>query len=645
MRAPRIVAGVAFCLGIGLAMPVRADDVLHPGTPALDPPTLVALGVVLPITGDDNFTATVSMRYRVTGTTAWHDAMPLQHVHAEAVVGLTVAPQFAGSIFDLAPGTSYDIELHAVDTDGAVDQTLDLTGSTRPVPAHDPMNPHVVAVTDAASLTSALAAAQPGDVITLADGTYAGSFALNTSGTASDPIVIRGTSEEGTILDGGGCPACNILEVYGSYVHLEQLTLAHANRALRFQTAGATDDVVRYVHAKDVVLGFGSQPDQASFYYSDNTLEGRLVWPCVYASLDTNCNGSPAMMGLHANDDGIHVEGNGHVIAYNRISGFGDAMKVEEDGSVSDDFYGNDVLWTYDNAIELDTTVRGGRALRNRFTNTYATLSFQPIYGGPSYAIRNVLVNVVDEQFKLHANGSTPTVGAVILHNTIVRATRAVQCATANAPLYFTVENNLFIGPATLDPDGHVVRWDVPSVSTGTIDYNGLFPDGMFEYGYSPMGTTYANFAAVVAAGGFDQHSQLVGAGVLADGSVGPPDAMTTLQPSNPLLAPASRAIDSALVIPNVNDGFTGAGPDLGALEAGCAAPLYGPRPAGMDESNTSFACNAAGAGDGPISDGDDTGPGGGHSSGCCDGSGAGGSTMLLAVALGALIVRRRRKP
>ena len=34
-----------------------ADDVLHPGTPVLDPPTLVALGVALPITGDDNFTA------------------------------------------------------------------------------------------------------------------------------------------------------------------------------------------------------------------------------------------------------------------------------------------------------------------------------------------------------------------------------------------------------------------------------------------------------------------------------------------------------------------------------------------------------------------------------------------------------------
>ncbi len=34
-----------------------------------------------------------------------------------------------------------------------------------------------------------------------------------------------------------------------------------------------------------------------------------------------------------------------------------------------------------------------------------------------------------------------------------------------------------------------------------------------------------------------------------------------------------------------------GAGPDLGALELGCTLPIYGPRPAGVDESNQSFGC------------------------------------------------------
>jgi uncharacterized protein (TIGR03382 family) len=170
-----------------------------------------------------------------------------------------------------------------------------------------------------------------------------------------------------------------------------------------------------------------------------------------------------------------------------------------------------------------------------------------------------------------------------------------------------------------------------------------MYPDGMFEYGYSPMGTTYANFAAVVAAAGFDVHSQLVGAGVLADGSVGPPDASVMLLPSNPVLADASPAIDSALVMPNINDVFTGAGPDLGALEAGCDPPLYGPRPAGMDESNTSFGCKNDSVGDGVLGEDVDAGsPPGGHSGGCCDGSGTGGSSVLLGLALAGLRSRRR---
>jgi hypothetical protein len=630
---------VALVLILAAASPAFADDVLHPGTPVLDPPTLTALGVYLPIIGDDNFTATVTMRYRVTGTTAWHDALPLQHAHAEVVTGLTVMPQFAGSIFDLQPDTSYDIELHAVDADGPVDTTIMLTGQTRAVPAADPANPHQVAVTDAASLSAALAAAQPGDVIALADGTYTGQFSFTASGTAGDPIVIRGASQGGTILDGAGCTGCNVLEAYGSFIHVENLTIQNGSRALRWQGVGAQANVVRRVHITNVVLAIGSNTNQQDFYIADNIVEGRLVWPCVYTSDDPACNAG-SQHGLHANDDGIHVEGTGHVIAHNRISGFGDAMKTEFDGALSVDFYGNDVLWTYDNGIELDGSARNTRALRNRFTNTFATLSFQPIFGGPAYAIRNVLVNVADEQFKLHSRGTDPTVGAVIYHNTIVRAARAVQCSTAIAPLYFTTRNNLYVGPTTL-ADSHAVAWDVPSVSTASMDYDGFYPDGAYEFGYSPLGTTYPSFAALVAGGMFEGNATLVDSGVLG-GMVGPTDWTVTLAPTTPMLAPASAALDRGTVLPNVDDGFTGAAPDLGALEAGCDAPIYGPRPVGMDETNEPVGCSrATGGGDGTFGDDAGTTGGGKHSGGCCDADG--NATWLAALAAVALAFRRRR--
>ena len=50
----------------------------------------------------------------------------------------------------------------------------------------------VVAVSTAAALKSALSAAQPGDRIDLAAGTYSGNFVISKSGTASKPIVVCG---------------------------------------------------------------------------------------------------------------------------------------------------------------------------------------------------------------------------------------------------------------------------------------------------------------------------------------------------------------------------------------------------------------------------------------------------------------------
>ena len=44
-------------------------------------------------------------------------------------------------------------------------------------------------------------------------------------------------------------------------------------------------------------------------------------------------------------------------------------------------------------------------------------------------------------------------------------------------------------------------------------------------------------------------------------------------------------------MLPNVNDGYTGSAPDLGALERGCPIPIYGVRPVGIDETNEPYGC------------------------------------------------------
>ena len=43
-------------------------------------------------------------------------------------------------------------------------------------------------------------------------------------------------------------------------------------------------------------------------------------------------------------------------------------------------------------------------------------------------------------------------------------------------------------------------------------------------------------------------------------------------------LRPGSAAVDRGVALPTITTGFTGKAPDLGALEAGAPAPVYGPR-------------------------------------------------------------------
>jgi hypothetical protein len=118
-----------------------AQPILQISSAALDRPTVTNLGVQVLILGDDNYNATIIVRFRQVGSSLWNNAQPLHRVRPDVVTGLPVLEQFAGSIFDLRPATSYEIELHAQDSDGPVDQTLTLTGTTRPVPRTEPTSP------------------------------------------------------------------------------------------------------------------------------------------------------------------------------------------------------------------------------------------------------------------------------------------------------------------------------------------------------------------------------------------------------------------------------------------------------------------------------------------------------------------------
>ena len=143
MTKMRILAVFAWAsLSFVTAYAQTSRMIAQPGAVSLEPPTTGALGVEWRIQGDDNRNATVALAWRRTGELTWRDGLPLIRLNGEAVQqGASfhyVAPNmFAGSVFELEPGTSYDLRLRLSDPDaptGSPTVERILTARTRPVP-------------------------------------------------------------------------------------------------------------------------------------------------------------------------------------------------------------------------------------------------------------------------------------------------------------------------------------------------------------------------------------------------------------------------------------------------------------------------------------------------------------------------------
>jgi hypothetical protein len=373
---------------------------------------------------------------------------------------------------------------------------------------------------------------------------------VSRSGTAANPIFLRGESRDGVIVNASA--AGTGLTVSGRFVTVENFTVRNASWGAR--VTSADNVVVRRLKLTDISFGIevrgGTKRDH---YVCDNLLEGREVqWP--------------------ENDDsvwdfeGIVVTGAGHVICHNTLSGFGDALGQHQNTAIpnrSNDFYGNDVLWSGDNGIEMDFSDRNVRVYRNRFTNSgNHSISFQPVYGGPAYAIRNVIYNSGGGPFKFN---NDPT-GMIVLHNTAVRPGIAFAQYSGRAN-NFQMQNNIVIGT------GNTVLDFGTSVSLAEVDYNGWRPDGSYR-----LGTSHSSFNSFRNNSPYEHNGRLLTALPFATAITIPGSFTTFVQPLDAALSATSNAIDAGRILPNVNDGYTGAGPDLGAVERGAAAPVFGVR-------------------------------------------------------------------
>jgi len=548
---------------------------------------------------------------------------------------------FAGSIMDLQEDTEYEVLLQMTDPDG-VENTArrQFVVRTRAEPrpyaggrVFHVYPPGFKGKKQEPSFTGLLAAfytqangadwfnaypprVKPGDTILVHAGLYRedryryanqlgllfdGTYRFRQSGTAEKPIAIVAAGDGEAIFDGAGNHV--LFDVMGAdYLYFEGLTIR--NTEVAFQAghkgvAGAVGLSVKNCRLENIGRGiYTDWSGSKDFYIADNTFIGKSHPERLEGWIGRVWQGTPGYPTPVLSELAVKVYGSGHVIAYNYVANFHDgidhATYGEPDGNpdpirermpVSIDIYNNDITNVDDNCIEADGVMHNIRVLRNRcFNQAHRSLSTQPVLGGPVYFIRNIVYHAPEGgSVKFTANST----GILVYHNTFTSEVLSMDQASN---LHY--RNNLILGQGAAQ--------EVFSVDTATnyssSDYNGFRPNPGAEVSFiwkSPDFGKAADFAGkrverrfrtlaeYSAATGHDVHSVLLDYDIFEN-----VPALTTEDPGRLhdakdldfRLRAGSKAVDAGIILPNVNDGYHGRLPDLGAYERGAPVPHYGPR-------------------------------------------------------------------
>jgi hypothetical protein len=461
----------------------------------------------------------------------------------------------AGSIMFLDPGTDYEVVLNVTDPDGgAKTNRFNITTRAMPAPATDGRTLHVVPGSGGGDGTesspfkgvaAAAAVARAGDVVLLHGGNYGGRINFTVGGEEGHPIAWKAA--------GDGAPVFAGIEVRASHLWFEGLKIEAGGGydfPIGIRTANDPTDVsvvrcnITGNHYSIWLNGGGS-----NWYIADNTIVG-----------DNEVESGDF------SGEGVEFQHtSGHTLAHNRISFTGDGTSYCERNC---DIYGNDIFDTSDDGIEPDGGFANIRMWENRLANTgHNGISFQPMSGAPWYLIRNQIIGNSESPLKYRGSDRF-----VMLHNTIVNWSN-VQTIWGYETLNAYSRNNVWITVS-----GGTI-WDLQSGQPDwrtNLDYDGFSMVGnenAFKFGGSSLGDVDA----------FASKAKQESHGVMLERNCFPtlnvPNAPPASVPAQVVtLAPGCDAIDAGEVLPNINDGFQGAAPDLGAFELGVAPPHYGPR-------------------------------------------------------------------
>ena len=490
-----------------------------------------------------------SVHYRAEGESDWKEALPLWFDPTDHPEKPEHSREYRGSIVNLQPGTKYEVRLH-----------LTKTGEERRIVASTwsdsfPVKKTVLLKADAP---------QP---ITITEG-----------GDAEGYVAY--TAEAGVVFDGKGEADCNI-RVNASHVILRGLTLKNAG--INGIELGDVQDAV--VEQCDISgwgrigdKGYGVNLDAAIFSRSRELQriviqDNRLHHPRSNANSWTEKRIHDGKETKHPiGPQGITFAGSQGRLVIRRNKIYSDLQHMFNDGmgevrnfsyagfpNRDSDIYDNEISHVWDDGIEAEGADMNVRIWSNSFNNVYGAVGTATASLGPIYIFRNVMhasrkgpkedadSNKGAYLVKLGNENEVWGKGKIfVFHNTMLQPPPRFgfgETSGGNAGLLATGPKKYQINITS--------RNNILYVRTsGHSVIKDSFRDPSNDYDYDLYN------GAVNAAPGQESH------GIRAV-----PQFDTTSPGQFPLL-PGTPGIDAAERLPNFNDTFSGAAPDIGAFES-----------------------------------------------------------------------------
>jgi len=485
---------------------------------------------------------TVNVRYRASGSSAWKTGQPLWFDGT--------AVEFRGSLVQLAPNTTYEVDLSIA---GGAAASLLATTWSESFPIAE---------------TVTLPESSPETLV------------ISRGGTKNGYVLYTHAPGKAAVIDVQNQRNYDI-EIRASYVIIRGVTLKGASHhGIYFPSSGAYTDVV--IEENDI-SGWGAVEGafgvgyEAAIRVAGNAQVKRVIIQrnrIHHPRADTNswCENRD---GTRDSACGTHPlgpapirltdTGGNHVIRYNDIysddehyfyDGIGGQGSDNAGFPVRDsDVYGNYIERCWDNPIEAEGSNINTRIWGNYIDRSYAIIGITPVTGGPVYIWRNVINAARKGPFsddpaqasKFIKSGSGGVGRVFIYHNTLLQPSAPLHGVTEG------VANNASGGTAS----NMVARNNIFAVTDGTKNSINDSNSAQNDYDYDLYNGKIPSGKELHGIKGNPQYDPLNAAGEYA-------------------LAATSPGYNGGVVLPGFNDDFVGSAPDMGAYEKGAARLEFG---------------------------------------------------------------------